>query len=131
MFFFFTPKYYIFVFLTLIILIPLIILSPMLIFQQTQVFYILLLIANVLGMVFTWRRNSSKHLSFLKGLEIITKANMSGCANLTMIYIFPVLLIAYSTAFFNAVLGLKKGKKFTEQKWIQVVDEYEVLSPFR
>lgn len=128
---FFSPKYYIFVFLLLIFVLPAIFLSPMLIFKQTQILYLFLVIANLCGVEFTAQRNSSKPLSFLKGLEIITKANMSGCANLTLLYIFPVLVTAYSIAFFNALVGLKQGKQFTEQKWIQLVDEYQALAPFR
>jgi hypothetical protein len=127
----FSAKYYVFLFLTSNLLLPAFLLSPLLVFEQTQLLYGALLILNILGLGFTWRYNSSTRLSFLNGLEIVARSNMSGCANLTMLYIFPVLLIAYYTALFNALIGLKKGKKFTEQKWIRIVDEYEATRLFQ
>ena len=66
-------------------------------------------------------------MSFLKGLEIVAGANMSGCVNLTMIYLLPVLLMAYGVAALNAVVGLKKGKAYAEQKWSEEVARHEAV----
>ena len=81
-------------------------------------------VANVLLLIWVWRRCSSRALTFFEGLEMISSNMMSGCANITLVYIFPNLAIVYLQTIFHTVVGLKNGKKYTEQKWIKLVYKY-------
>ena len=81
------------------------------------------LIANALLLRLVWQRCSSRALSFFEGLETVAGRNMSGCANITQIYLFPVLTILYFRATFHTLAGLKREKKYTEWKWQELVRE--------
>ncbi len=74
-----------------------------------------------------WKRCSSRALSFDEGMDAIAQTQMSGCGNITLLYIFPHLLFAYLRALLYVVLGLSKEKKYTEQKWKEMVKEYELF----
>jgi hypothetical protein len=124
-----SAKFYGFLFIGMILLVPVLICLPLTIVSPAL--YWGLLLVNVFILVFVWSYNSSPRLSFLKGLEIIARTNMSGCANLTMMYLFPMLFIVYCVALFNATVGLKRGKTYTERKWIEEVDKYEALQQYR
>jgi hypothetical protein len=120
-------KFYVFIFIIALLLLPAILSFPFQSMEGFSNFYCGLMTLNVLVLAFVWVYNSSPRLSFPKGLEIISEANMSGCANLTMTYLIPILFIVYFVALINAVVGLVKGKKYTERKWIEEVSKYEVL----
>ena len=79
------------------------------------------LVVNGLLLICVWRRCSSRALSFFEGLEMIASGMMSGCANITLIYMYPNLTIVYIRALFHTIAGLKKGKQHTEQTWIRLV----------
>jgi len=121
-----SAKFYVFLFISILLAIPAFI-SFLFEAMGFSNFYCGLVILNVLVLVFVWVYNSSPQLSFTKGLEIISNANMSGCANITMVYLIPLLFIVYFAALFNAVVGLVKGKKYTEKKWVNEVSKHEAL----
>jgi len=126
-----SAKFYIVLFILILLVIPVVISITFETINGFSTAYCGLTILNVLVLAFVWVYNSSPKLSFIKGLEIICNVNMSGCANLTMIYLIPILFIVYFVAFFNAVAGLVKGKKYTERKWIDEVSKHEALGGLR
>jgi ABC-type branched-subunit amino acid transport system permease subunit len=127
MLFIIPPRFYVILFILVLLCVPAVLCAPFEAFQEIKAIYCGLMLANALGLAFVWFFNSGPLLSFPKGLEIIASANISGCANLTMLYLFPVLFIVYCIAFYNAVVGLKKGKRYTERKWVEEVNKYEAL----
>ncbi len=46
---------------------------------------------------------------------------MSGCANITILYAVPAILIVYLISIYNAFLGMFYGKRFAEDKWLNIV----------
>lgn len=72
-------------------------------------------------LAFVWRRCSQPNLSFWDGLCTINSTLMSGCVNLTILYLLPTLTFVYFLMVVQAALGLFKGKEYTEQKWAGVV----------
>ncbi len=122
-----SAKFYVVLFIFLLLIVPAAISIPFESMEGFSTYYCGWMVLNVLVLAFVWVYNSSPRLSFTKGLEIISNANMSGCANLTMIYLIPILFIVYFMALVNAAIGLVKGKKYTEGKWIEEVSKYEVL----
>jgi hypothetical protein len=124
-----SAKFYVFLFIVMILLVPAFFCLPLMIVIPTL--YWGLLIVNALVLVFVWFYTSSSRLSFPRGLELLIRPNMSGCANLTMIYLFPMLFMVYCIASFNAFAGLKKGKIYTERKWIEEVSKYEAIHQYR
>ena len=122
-----SAKFYVILFIFILLVLPSFIAIPFDVIIGFPAIDCGLMILNVLILAFVWKYNSSPHLSFTKGLEIISNANMSGCVNLTMIYLIPILFIVYFTALINAIVGLVKGKKYTERKWIDEVSKHEAL----
>ncbi len=48
---------------------------------------------------------------------------MSGCGNITIFYIFFVLLYYYIQAVIPTIQGFSKGREFTQNWWIQTVTQ--------
>jgi hypothetical protein len=74
---------------------------------------------NTYILVSVWRSSSSPALSFWDGLKIISARYMSGCANITLIYIYPVLFVAYLAAAYHALLGLSHGPDYPRVEWLK------------
>ena len=64
---------------------------------------------------------TSSELSWWKGLRVICASYMSGCANITILYIFPLLLVYYVRMIWATYMGVFKGKKHTQQWWLKTV----------
>ena len=77
---------------------------------------------NIICLVLVWRNNKTSEITFWEGLSIISSTLMSGCANITILYIFPVLLITYFILLANTIIGFFKGKEYTQAKWAGVVN---------
>jgi len=78
-------------------------------------------IANLALLIFVWNRCSAPELSFWDGLRIISGRNMSGCANITLIYIYPLLFVVYLIALFHSLLSIFQGGDYSRSKWIGLV----------
>ena len=64
---------------------------------------------------------SSRSLSFWLGLRIICGSYESGCANITVIYIFPLLAVYYIRMIWATWMSFQKGKSHAENWWIETV----------
>ena len=78
-------------------------------------------ILNTMAFALVWNFSSQPKCSFWKGLTSICGCQMSGCANITLVYIFPVLTYVYFRALFFSLLALAKGKEYSRQKWLEGV----------
>jgi hypothetical protein len=72
-------------------------------------------------LVLVWHYCSSPQLSFVHGIHVISARLSSGCLNLTIIYLFPFLLFIYLLFIVYSVIGIFKGRIFTQLKWLQFV----------
>ena len=88
---------------------------------------LLCFIVSPLLLLWVWKSSSSPSLSFFAGLETISSCLMSGCFPLTVIYIFPILIVVYLIALFNTCIGLAKGKTYTQERWIGLVNWFRKL----
>ncbi len=64
---------------------------------------------------------SSENLSFWRGLRLLCGSYESGCANLTVIYIFPLLLFYYLKMIWVTWMSFQKGKFHAENWWIETI----------
>jgi hypothetical protein len=64
---------------------------------------------------------SSSELSFWRGLRFLPCRYMSGCANITILYIFFILAFHYICMVVAMFIGIRKGKSYTENWWLQYV----------
>ena len=83
---------------------------------------LLCFIISPLLLLGVWKRSSSPDLSFFDGLETISNCLMSGCFPVTVIYIFPILIVVYIIALFNTCIGLAKGRTYTQERWLGLVN---------
>ena len=79
------------------------------------------MIINTPAAILIWYYNSLDRLSFFDGLNVISASMMSGCANITLLYLPLVLAVVYFIAAFNTVLGLFKGRSYTQERWAKLV----------
>ncbi len=114
-----TSKVYSGLFVLLIFLWPLILTASSDV--QTQTLFWPIMIVNALIGILVWYYNSVNELSFYKGLSVISGSLMSGCANITLLYLPFVLAVVYFIAAFNTLIGLFIGRESTQKKWGRLV----------
>lgn len=73
----------------------------------------------IIGIV-TYRIQNDR-IDFGTGLVRLSTSFMSGCGNITLLYIFPVLFYYYLHALAYTVIGFFKGKAYTEDSWCKLV----------
>ena len=66
---------------------------------------------------------SSNDLSFWRGLRLLCGSYESGCANITIIYIFPLLFFYYIKMIWATWMSLQKGKSHAENWWIETISK--------
>jgi hypothetical protein len=86
---------YVFCFCVLILAWPFLMLECPFLFWPKLILFLLALIANTCIFVMVVHFISGSRISFWKGLSILCEPYMSGCANITIIYIFFILLYYY------------------------------------
>ena len=66
-----------------------------------------------------------KYVSLYQGLNTASGSFMIGCANITIIYIFPALLIVYLGAVLKSMFGVIKGRDYSSNAWANAVLWYQ------
>ena len=67
---------------------------------------------------------TSRHLSYFRGLDIISASFMSGCANITFLYILPVLFVMQMMALLYSIIGIFAGRLFSQTRWAILVNAF-------
>ncbi len=111
------------------LLILLVTLWPLfLLFTTMPLYKILILIALSLALLtLVWNFCTSKDTSFVNGLAVISATMTSGCANITIIYLLPFLTFVYLICVFQSVIGLVRGRRYTQAQWIKFTDKYYAI----
>jgi hypothetical protein len=93
-----------------------------------------ILIANTGIFITVVYFTSGRRCDFFTGLSLLCEPYMSGCANITIIYIFPIILFYYIRmigATWEGVRGkegesfegIRRGKGYTESWWADFVSD--------
>jgi tetratricopeptide (TPR) repeat protein len=77
--------------------------------------------ASIVLYSLTHHYTKSKGLTLNYGLLEICESKESGCANLTLVYMVPLLIVAYFLAVVATFGGLIKGRRFSQERWIAIV----------
>jgi hypothetical protein len=111
------------------ILILLVTLWPLFLLFTPMPFYkIAILIAlSIALLTLVWNFCTSKETSFVNGVAIISATMTSGCANITIVYLLPYLLVVYVICVFQSVIGLLHGRSYTQTQWIKFTDKYYAI----
>ena len=74
------------------------------------------IIANV------WYQCSSAECGFFRGLSLISGSYMSGCANITLLYLPLILLFAYCPVIYWSMCAFwRHDRREAQEKWIEWV----------
>ena len=116
----FPVKLYAYMFMLLAIFWPLfLLLGPM------DPWKIAVLVAMSLGLfVLVSKLSGSKEVTFIDGLAVIAATMRSGCANITLLYVLPYLLVIYLIFIVHTLTGLVYGRAYTQEKWRLFTDKY-------
>lgn len=90
-------------------------------YGHTIPFVLVLSSINITLLTLVWHFCSSPQVSFIGGIHIISSKLTSGCANITILYLFPFLAIVYLIFTFLTIMGLFRGRKYTQDKWIHFI----------
>jgi len=103
-------------------------LAPFSIVYTHALYKILILIAlSIALLTLVWNFCTSKDTSFVNGLAVISATMTSGCANITIIYLLPFLVVVYLICVFQSVVGLVRGRHYTQAQWIKFTDKYYAI----
>ncbi len=86
-------------------------------------FHAIIFTINVIIFYFVWSYNSTPEIPLIEGLCLITNKARSGCLNITILYIIPLLFLIYVALIINVILGVIKGRKYSKSKWLKLVRE--------
>ncbi len=84
----------------------------------------LALVMNGATALFVIYRCSSKELNFVRGIDVIAGSSMSGCANVTIIYLPPLLAVVYLIALYHSVVSLSLGRGYSQERWLALVEVF-------
>ena len=84
----------------------------------------LALVLNIATALFVIDRCSSKELNFVRGIDVIAGSSMSGCANVTLIYLPPLLAVVYLIALYHSVVSLSLGREYSQGRWRTLVEGF-------
>lgn len=84
----------------------------------------ILVVASGNLVLFAAYATSSQQLSYFRGLDIIAASFMSGCANITFLYIIPVLFIMQLLALSYSLVGVLAGRTFSQTRWALLVNSF-------
>lgn len=85
-------------------------------------------IVNIAILAIVIHFTSSNILSFWEGLKLLPRKYMSGCGNITLMYIFFVLMFHYFGMVKATFIGISRGKEYTQNWWIRHVKKHTGLS---
>jgi hypothetical protein len=88
-----------------------------------------LAVANAAMIVFVAVRCSSREIGFVGGLDIIAGSMMSGCANITILYLPPLLLGVYLVAAYHSLVSLARGRDYSQDRWTSLVRRFHKRRP--
>jgi hypothetical protein len=74
-----------------------------------------------------WKSCSTPKNSFLNGLGVIAAALSSGCANITILYVLPFLVIVYVIFIFYSLIGLFRGPQYPQAIWTRFTGQYYAI----
>jgi hypothetical protein len=99
-----------------------------LLLNNTPLWKIAMLIALSIGLLaLVWHYCTSKEDSFVNGLAVIAASLSSGCANITILYLLPFLIIVYLIFVFHTIIGLGSGRHYTQHQWAKFTDKYYAI----
>src|SRR5258707_14159462 len=90
----------------------------------SQPFLGLLLVLNGVTALFVIYRCSSKGLHFVHGIDIIAGSLMSGCANITILYLPPLLIVVYLIALYHSLVSFFRGREYSQGRWLVMVEGF-------
>ena len=82
---------------------------------------IILFAANTLIATNTWHKCTSSEISYWRGLCIMSGSLMSGCANITLIYLPFVLIAVYFAAIYYSIIGLFYDRRDSQERWAKLI----------
>lgn len=86
------------------------------------------LVLNSLMLAVVVYATSSPRVSFWKGLRLLPNRYMSGCVNITVVYIFFVLAYHYSWTVGAVASRLPRGRSHTQTWWINHICRHTKLA---
>ncbi len=116
------PITYLFIFYLLLFLIP-IGLSVEAPSPGGNLFWLIIAVINFVIFALTHYCTKSEGLTLNYGLIEICESGQSGCANITFVYMVPLLFIAYLLAVVATFRSFFKGRRFSQERWIAIVSK--------
>ena len=84
-------------------------------------FFIFILLLNSIVAINSWYQCSSRELPYFAGLNAISASLMSGCANITLLYLPFILIYVYLKSIYYSVFGLYHGRWNAQRRWQTLV----------
>jgi hypothetical protein len=80
---------------------------------------------NAALIVLVVEKSSSKDIGFIGGMDLIAGSMMSGCANITILYLPPLMVGVYLIALFHSLVSLRRGRDYSQDRWRSLVESFQ------
>ena len=82
---------------------------------------VILLVSNSLIAINAWYQCHSNELGFFQGFSLIASRFMSGCANITILYLPFILVAIYFVSIYYSIIGIFYDRKESQERWIRLI----------
>lgn len=82
------------------------------------------LVVNAALAGFVIVRCSSRQVGFVRGIDIVAASSMSGCANITILYLPLLLIVVYLIAVFHSIASIWLGREHSQRRWASLVEGF-------
>jgi hypothetical protein len=82
------------------------------------------LVINISVLFFVRSRTETEELGLIRGFDLIAGSCMSGCANITILYLPLLMLSIYALILIRSVLSLVWGREYSQERWTGLVESF-------
>ena len=90
---------------------------------------IMVLILNAAIIANAWYQCASSELGYFEGMVIISAPLLSGCANITIIYLLLILFIVFLISVYFSVVALFREREYAQDSWRVLVIRINNMRP--
>ncbi len=95
---------------------------PLFLVETTHIAIVItLFVLNSFIAINAWYQCHSSELGFYQGFSLISSRFMSGCANITILYLPFILVGIYFSSLYYSIIGILYGRKESQERWMKLI----------
>jgi len=89
--------------------------------KSNLLFFIVSCLINIVSFALNANRTTSVVISYWNGLCYISSLYMTGCVNISIFVVLPILFLVHLITFIISIIGIIVGKSFSQKNYLRLV----------